>query len=93
MISEISGDCLVEVSGEGCAACLAVLPNCAAVAKKFGLKLVKISVEEEPQAIEKFSLSRIPSIIVVKGGEVVAACSGYQPPEIMELWVQAKLGL
>lgn len=90
---DVSGKCLIEVSGEACAACLAVLPNCAAVAEKFGLKFVKISVEEHPETVETYRLERLPSIILAEDGKEIAKCSGYQPAEILELWVEAKLGV
>lgn len=88
----LSGKCLLEISGEECDACLAVMPNCAAVARKFGLKFVKFSVNENPELIERFNLERIPSIVLVEDGKEIAKCSGYQPLEILELWVEAKTG-
>lgn len=90
---DLSGKCLLEISGETCDACLAVLPNCASVAEKFGLKFIKIGVEEHPEAIEEYRLERLPSIIITEDGREIAKCSGFQPLEILELWVQAKLGL
>ncbi len=88
---DLSGKCLIEVSGEACAACLAVMPNCAEVARSFGLKFVKISVEDNPEVVEEFGLERIPSIIIAEDGREIAKCSGYQPLEILELWVEAKI--
>ncbi|MDE6850601.1 MAG: thioredoxin family protein [Clostridia bacterium] len=89
---DLSGKCLIEISGEGCDACLAVLPNCGRVAENFGLKFVKINIQDCPEIVEKFNISRIPSIVLAKDGKEIAKCSGYQPLEILELWVQAKLG-
>ncbi|MDE6790267.1 MAG: thioredoxin family protein [Clostridia bacterium] len=90
---DLSGKCLIEITGEACDACLAVLPNCAAVAQKFALKFVKISVDDCPEAVQKFSIDRIPSIVIAGDGKIIAKCSGYQPLEILELWVEAKLGI
>lgn len=90
---DLSGKCLIEISGEGCDACLAVLPNCGKIAKDFGLKLVKIDIKDCPEVVEKYQISRIPSIVLTEDGKEIAKCSGYQPLEILELWVQAKLGL
>lgn len=89
---DLSGKCLIEITGEACDACLAVLPNCAEVAKRFNLKFVKISLDDCPEAAEKFSVDRIPSIVIAEDGRTVAKCSGFQPLEILELWVEAKLG-
>lgn len=87
---DLKGKCLIEISGETCDACLAVAPNCRAVAENFGLRFVKISIEEHPEVIETYSIDRIPTIILARDGELIAKCSGYQPQEILELWVQAK---
>lgn len=91
MKCDLSGKCLIEVSGEGCDACLAVMPNCGEVAEKFGLKFVRISIEDDPEVVERYSVDRIPSIILAKDGVPFAKCSGYQPMEILELWVEAKI--
>lgn len=90
---DLSGKCLIEISGEGCDACLAVLPNCGQVAADFGLKFVKINIQDCPEIVEKYQISRIPSIVLADDGKEIAKCSGYQPLEILELWVQAKLGI
>ena len=90
---DLSGKCLIEISGEGCDACLAVLPNCGQVAENFGLTFVKINIQDCPEVVEKFEISKIPSIVICEDGKEIAKCSGYQPLEILELWVQAKLGL
>lgn len=90
---DLSGKCLIEISGEGCDACLAVLPNCGQVAKDFDLKFIKINIQDCPEVIEKFQISKIPSIVICEDGREIAKCSGYQPLEILQLWVQAKLGL
>lgn len=90
---DLEGKCLIEISGEGCDACYVVVPECREVAREFGLKFVRISAEDNPQAIEEFSVERIPTIILAEDGKVIAKCSGYQPFEILELWVQTKLGI
>lgn len=90
---DLSGKCLVEVSGDGCDACFAVMPNCGQVAEEFGLKFVKINIQDCPGVVEKFQISKIPSLILADDGKEIARCAGYQPLEILELWVQAKLGI
>ena len=92
MTADLSGKCLIEISGEGCDACLAVMPCCSEIAKNFNLKFVHIRIEDDPSVVGRYNLERIPTIILAEDGEPFAKCSGYQPPEILELWVQAKLG-
>lgn len=88
---DLSGKCLIEISGEGCDACFAVMPNCAQVAKDFDLKFVKINIQDNPEVVEKFEIRKIPSIVLVEDGKEIAKCAGFQPLEILELWVEAKL--
>lgn len=90
---DLSGKCLIEISGDGCDACLAVMPNCGQVAEDFNLKFIKINIRDCPEAVEKFSINKIPTIILAEDGNEIAKCAGFQPIEILELWVQAKLGL
>ena len=91
MSIDLSGKCLVEVGGSSCAACVAVMPNCREIAEQFGLKFIKVDIEDNPEIAESFSIDRIPSIILVQDGKEIAKCSGFQPFEILELWVEAKL--
>lgn len=82
---------LIEISGDGCAGCHALLPSLNAVAAEFGLAAERIDVESSPEAIEKFHVERIPTVVLADGDKIIAKCSGYQPEEILSLWVEAKL--
>lgn len=83
--------CIIEIGGDSCANCLAVLPEAIEIAKENGIGFISINVENEPQAIEKYEIERIPSIVLAYKGESFAKCSGYQPREILSLWVKAKI--
>ncbi len=82
---------LIEIGGDSCAGCIAVLPHCRDVAEKFGLGFIKLGVEDDPEESAKFEIERIPAIILADGGKPFARCYGYQPQEILEIWVEAKL--
>ncbi|MGN1060313.1 MAG: thioredoxin family protein [Candidatus Coproplasma sp.] len=90
-MKDLKGKCLIEIGGDSCASCLAVMPNCRQVADMFGLNFVKLDVEEDEEQVKNFNVERIPTIILWDEGKVLAKCSGYQPQEILELWVEAKL--
>ncbi|MGN0813296.1 MAG: thioredoxin family protein [Candidatus Coproplasma sp.] len=90
-MKKLQGKCLIEIGGDSCASCLAVMPNCNAVALSFNLNFVKLDVEEDAELVKNFNVDRIPSIILWDEGKILAKCSGYQPQEILELWVEAKL--
>ncbi len=82
---------LIEISGDSCAGCHALLPNVNAVAAQNNLKVERIDIETHPEVIEKYGIDRIPSVIIADGDNIIAKCSGYQPEEILSVWVEAKL--
>lgn len=89
---KLKGLCLIEISGEGCANCYSMLPvlrNLAAHMPQ--LTLVHVPAEEAAYLVEKWKVSRVPAIFLAENGEPFAKCSGYQPEEILELWIEAKL--
>ena len=82
---------LIEISGDSCASCHALLPGLNAVANENGIALERIDIETSPEAIEKYGVERIPTIVLADGEKIIAKCSGFQPEEILSLWVEAKL--
>lgn len=82
---------LIEISGDSCAGCHTVIPAVNAAARQNGLSVERIDIESHPEAVQKYGVERIPAIIIADGEKVVARCFGYQPEEILSLWVQAKL--
>lgn len=90
---ELKGICVVEVSGESCANCLSLL----GVLKELldgrtDLRLVHIEASEDTVALlEHFEVQTAPTVLLTKDGVVKARCKGYQPEEILEVWLDAKL--
>ena len=87
----LKGLCLIEIGGDSCANCLAIMPALNGLAKQFGMQFVKIDIEEHPELAAGFTIDRIPAIILAEDGVPFAQCSGYQPQEILEYWIEAKL--
>jgi len=81
---------IIEISG-GCAGCAEVTPVLYSVAEKFGLEACVLDAEREPEAIKKYGVKKIPSIILTDEEGAFASCSGYQPQEILSLWTEAKI--
>ena len=89
----LQGTTIVEVSGEGCANCITLLPVLNKILKnRNDVVLHHIEVSEENYFfIEKFNVEAVPTILILNGMEVVGKCRGYQPEEILELWIDAKI--
>ena len=83
---------LLEVSGESCANCLTLLPRINRLAAARGLEVGHLEVNEaNAQRVRSLQVDRVPTLIVLKDGKEVARCTGYQPEEILELWLDAKI--
>lgn len=87
-MAEIS---LLEVSGESCANCLTLLPVVNRLAAARGWKVEHLEANEQnAQRVSALGIDRVPTLIVLKDGAEAARCTGYQPEEILELWLDAK---
>ena len=83
---------LLEVSGESCANCLTLLPLVNRLAAARGLEVGHLEVNEaNAQLVRSLQVDRVPTLIVFRDGKEVARCTGYQPEEILELWLDAKI--
>ena len=83
---------LLEVSGESCANCLTLLPVVNRLARERGLPVEHLEVNEENAArVRERCSDRIPPLIVCRDGGETARCTGFQPEEILELWLDAKI--
>lgn len=87
------GISLVEVSGEGCASCEVLFPLLRKKEKERGdFVLYRVEVEDlTEELIEKWELVKIPTALLFVDGKIVARFSGYQPEEILDVWLDAKL--
>ncbi len=88
---KLKGLQVVEVSGESCANCLTLMPMLFEVVKERpSLELVHIEADENTKAImERYSVDRVPTVLLLDDGEVFARAIGFQPQEIFELWLDA----
>ncbi len=90
---ELSGICVVEVSGQGCANCISMMNLLGAIAKKrtdFVLKHIE-AAPENMELLEHFEVDRVPTVLLTDNGVPFAKATGYQPEEIFEFWLDAKL--
>jgi len=57
------------------------------------LKLVKVNADEAPALSGRFEVLAIPTLILLKGGEVIDKQVGAAPASVLRSWVTSKLGL
>jgi len=71
---------LLDFYAEWCGPCRMVLPLVDQIADENPQYLVcKINVDEEPELAQKFGVMTIPTLVVIKNGEVVNQSSGARP--------------
>jgi thioredoxin 2 len=53
--------------------------------------LVKVNVDVSPQISQRFEVQAIPTLLVLRGGTVVARQTGAAPPAALRAWVDNAL--
>ncbi len=78
---------LIDFWATWCGPCRMIAPIVEQIAEENeDIKVGKINVDEEPELASFFRIESIPTLIVVKNGEVVNMAVGYkQKDEILEL--------
>lgn len=91
--SHLQGLCCVEVSGESCANCLTLMPVLKELCDARGdIRLVHVEADFNTLPLmEAWEVEKVPTILLVEDGEIFARCTGYQPEEILEVWLDAKI--
>ena len=74
---------LVDFWAEWCVPCHMVSPVVEEIGqeKGEGLKVVKLNIDENPQATRTYGVMSIPSLILFKGGQEVARVIGAKPKD------------
>lgn len=86
---------IIEFSGESCANCYSLMPILFEILKSYkDVELVHVEIEKDKMdIIEKYRIDRVPTILILKDEEEVGRCRGYQPEEILAIWLEDKIEL
>ena len=79
---------LIDCWNESCIVCRRMWPLLELVALKYEdkLKLAKLNVDKNPQALERFTIRGLPTFLFIKGGKLVEQVSGVQTKsELVEI--------
>ena len=89
----LKGISIVEVSGESCANCLTLMPILdRLVSNRKDCNLYHIEVSEKSRSfIDKYDIRQVPTIMILNDQELYVSCRGYQPEEILEIWLDKKI--
>ena len=90
---QLQGLCCVEISGESCANCLTLMPILKDICSaRDDIKLVHVEADYSTTALmEEWDVTKVPTILLMDDGVIFARCAGFQPEEILEIWLDAKI--
>jgi thioredoxin 2 len=84
---------VVDLWATWCGPCRMVSPALERVARELAgkIKLVKVDVDQAPKLSERFAVQAVPTLMVVRGGNVIARQPGAAPAGVLRKWVEDAL--
>jgi thioredoxin 2 len=81
---------LVDLWATWCGPCRMVSPALQQLATEMAdhLKLVKVDIDRSPALAQRFQVQAVPTLLVMRNGEIVARRSGAAPVAVLGTWVQ-----
>lgn len=82
---------LVDLWAPWCGPCRMVAPGVERAARELAghLKVVKVNVDEAPEVSARFSVQGIPTLLILRDGQVVAEQVGALPADQLLDWVRS----
>ncbi|MBG0560999.1 thioredoxin [Actinoplanes aureus] len=92
---ESSTPVLVDLWAPWCGPCRMVGPALERVAGDLAgtVKLVKVNVDTAPALSRRFQVQAVPTLLLIRDGQVIARQSGAAPAAALRRWVEQHLGL
>lgn len=74
---------LLDFWAEWCGPCRMISPIVAEIAERYDGKVTvgKVNVDDQSELANRFEISSIPTLLVIKNGDVVDKAIGYRPKE------------
>ena len=84
-VMETDKKVVIDFWADWCGPCKMMAPVVETVANENPyVKVFKVNVDDEPRLADAFSISSIPTIVVIKDREIIGSVVGYQPKTEIE---------
>lgn len=86
-VKSFKGEVLLDFWASWCGSCRMLSPVIDEIAEETpALKVGKVNVDDEPELAAAFGVQSIPTVVIIKDGEIKEISVGYKPKdEIIEL--------
>jgi thioredoxin 2 len=93
VVEEATIPVVVDLWAEWCGPCGMVSPALEALARQFAnrIKLVKVNVDHAPGLSRRFGVQSIPTLLLMRGKEVVSRQIGAAPEAALRSWLERGL--
>ena len=95
VVEESSLPVLVDLWAPWCGPCRRVSPALEELARRYAgsVKLAKVNVDASPRLSQRFGVQGIPTMLVMKGDEILARQTGAAPEPVLRDWLARVLQL
>lgn len=88
-VKNYEGYVLIDFWAEWCMPCKRLLPIMEAVSEQNkNIKFVKINVDDNPDLASTYNIRTIPTLILIKNGEIVEIKNGGAPAVELNEWIK-----
>ena len=75
---------IIVFTADWCSPCKKLKPILDNLEDKMNLRVTRLDVEKEDEAVENYTIRNIPTVVILKDGEEVDRISGLIPSDVLE---------
>ncbi|MEF9920665.1 MAG: thioredoxin family protein [Erysipelotrichaceae bacterium] len=85
---------LIELSLDGCANCISMKANLIELSKTFpDLEVAFLDASLNIDLVKQYNIESLPCLILICDDKLIASVNGFQPLEILEIWIESKISV